>query len=179
MSWMKLIVWWIIFVQTQSDRMSVSLLSKLSCYAVRICGKRHKTVECLSVCLYRRLTAAAAAGGFAVEVGPGCRYRSTAAAAARHAGRVNFSPTVRRSNILVFLVLHWILSTHKPFCVDFTADRAMHSFCLHNFEKHYLSKLCKQNECIAVECAIVNTYGDSDVILFHIYTSWLLPPSCG
>ena len=23
------------------------------------------------------------------------------------------------------------------------------------------------------------TYGDSDVISFHIYASWLSPPSCG
>ena len=24
-----------------------------------------------------------------------------------------------------------------------------------------------------------NTYGDSDVISFHIYASWFSPPSCG
>jgi len=76
------------------------------CYAVQIeYGRRHKTVECPSVCRSRRSTAAAVAGGFAVEVGRGSRYRSVAAAAAaavaQHAGRVNFDPNVRRSNILV------------------------------------------------------------------------------
>ena len=71
----------------------------------------------LSICLLsRRSTAAATCGGFAAEFGRGqersvnsfqrrvpainrhpsssCRF----AAAARHAGRVNFGPTVRRSN---------------------------------------------------------------------------------
>jgi len=42
----------------------------------------------LSVCMSRRPTAAAAAGGLADEVG-----RSIAAAASRHAGRVNFGRT--------------------------------------------------------------------------------------
>jgi len=71
-------------------------------------SKRHKTVECPSarpsVCLSPRSTAAsaAAASGFAAEVGRlYSRYRSIAAAAARHAGRVNFGPTARRSSVLV------------------------------------------------------------------------------
>ena len=38
--------------------------------------------------------------GLLLRSGAGSRYRSIAAAAARHAGRVNFGPTVRRSNIL-------------------------------------------------------------------------------
>jgi len=39
---------------------------------VRILGcKRHETVECPSVCLSHQLTAEAAAGGFAAEVGCG------------------------------------------------------------------------------------------------------------
>ena len=38
-------------------------------YAVRtVYDKRHKTVKCPSVCLSRRSTKAAAAGGFAAEV---------------------------------------------------------------------------------------------------------------
>jgi len=41
-----------------------------------------------------QLTAAAAAGGFAAEVGRGQQIL-------QHAGRVNFGPTVRRSDILV------------------------------------------------------------------------------
>jgi len=41
-------------------------------YAVCIVrGKRHKMVECPFVCLSRRLITAAAAGGFAAEVGRG------------------------------------------------------------------------------------------------------------
>jgi len=62
-----------------------------------------KIVKCPSVRLSRRSTAAAAAGGFAAEVGR--RYRSIAAAASRLAGRVNFGSTVRRSNILVLICL--------------------------------------------------------------------------
>jgi len=62
-------------------------------------GKRHKTVECpsvrLSVCpvdrqQQRRPT------GLLLRSGAGSRHRSIAAAAARHAGRVNFGPTARR-----------------------------------------------------------------------------------
>jgi len=45
-----------------------------------------------SVCLSRRETAAAVAGGYSAEVGTGSRYRSIAAAAARRADRVNIGP---------------------------------------------------------------------------------------
>jgi len=45
-------------------------------YTVRtVCGKRHKTVECPSICLSRRSTAAAV-GGFAAEVGRGQQLSS-------------------------------------------------------------------------------------------------------
>ena len=62
--------------------------------------------ECLSVCLSRRLIAAAAVGGFAAEVRRGQQISidDSTAAAAQHAGRVNFGPTVRRSNILFIVV---------------------------------------------------------------------------
>jgi len=71
----------------------------VSFYTVRIiCGKRHQTVECPSVCLSRRSTAAAAVGGFAAEVGHGQQIVPIDAAVARHAGHVNFGPTVRTSN---------------------------------------------------------------------------------
>ena len=39
--------------------------------------------------------------GLLLRSGAGSRYRSIAAAAARHADRVNSGPTVRGSNILV------------------------------------------------------------------------------
>jgi len=60
-----------------------------------------------SVRLSLRSTAAAAAGGFAARVVRGQQicYRSIAAAAARHTGRVNFGPTVRRSGVLVSTAL--------------------------------------------------------------------------
>ena len=52
----------------------VTVIVVTCCYAVRV-GKRHKLVECRSVRpsvrLSRRLAAAAAAGGFAAEVGRG------------------------------------------------------------------------------------------------------------
>jgi len=68
------------------------------CYAVRIvCGKRYKTVECPSVCLSQRSDSRSR---FAAEVWRGSRYRSIAATAARNAGRVNFGPLVRRSDIV-------------------------------------------------------------------------------
>ena len=55
-----------------------------------------------SVRLSRRSTAVAA--GLLLRSGAGGAYRSLAAAAARHAGRVNFVPTITRSNILVLIV---------------------------------------------------------------------------
>ena len=55
-----------------------------------------------SVCLSRQSTAAAAAGGFAAEVGRSHQiYGSIVAAAARLVGRVNFDTTVTRSNMVV------------------------------------------------------------------------------
>jgi len=76
-------------------------------YAVRtVCGKRLKTVECLSVrlsaCLFfRRSTEAAGPAGLLLRSGAGSRYRSIATASLRNAGSVNFCSTVRRSNMLV------------------------------------------------------------------------------
>ena len=57
---------------------------------------------CPSVLLLsRQSTAASAAGGFAAEVGRGQQIdRSIAVAAARHVGRINFGPMLRRSDIL-------------------------------------------------------------------------------
>jgi len=49
-----------------------------------------------SVCLSHRSTAAVAAGGFAAEVGSK-RYQLIAAAAVRHAGRVNFAKEVKHN----------------------------------------------------------------------------------
>jgi len=65
-------------------------------------GNRHRTLKCPSVCLSHQLIAAAAIGGFAAEVELGVhnRYRSIAASAARHTGRVNSDPTLGRSNML-------------------------------------------------------------------------------
>jgi len=54
------------------------------------------------------LTAAAATGGFAAEVGRGQQV-SIADAAAGRAGRVNFGPTVRRPSILILLLFVSIL----------------------------------------------------------------------
>ena len=84
-------------------------------YAVRIvCGSvlKRSSVSpsvCLSVCLSHRSTAAATCGVL-LSSGAGCGYRVPAIkrhlspssrfpAATRHVGRVNFGPTVRRSNI--------------------------------------------------------------------------------
>ena len=63
----------------------------------------------LSVCPIDRQQQRQAAGGFgfAAEAGHGqrrSRYRSTAAAAVRHADRENFGQSVRRSNALVGFV---------------------------------------------------------------------------
>ena len=79
---------------------------RLPYYAVRIVyGKRHETAECPSVRLplcpvdrqQQRLPA-----DLLLRSGACRRYRTiAAAAAARHAGRVNSGPTVRRSNVLV------------------------------------------------------------------------------
>jgi len=69
-------------------------------YAVHIaCGKRHKTVECpsvhQSVCLSHRWPE-----GLLLRSGAGTQHiQNKAAASPRHAGRVNFGPTVRRSNV--------------------------------------------------------------------------------
>ena len=63
-------------------------------------GSMKRSSVRLSVSLSRRSTAATAIGGFAAERFAGRRYRSIAAAAARHVGRVNRGPGVRRSNIL-------------------------------------------------------------------------------
>jgi len=64
-------------------------------------GMRHNAVECPSLRLAHRSTAAAARR-FAAEVGRNSRdrYQSIAAAAARLADRVNFRSTTRSSNIL-------------------------------------------------------------------------------
>ena len=45
-----------------------------------------------------------------LRTGAGSRYRSIAAAAARHAGRVNVGATVRRSNILVYVFIRFALT---------------------------------------------------------------------
>ena len=66
-------------------------------YAVHtVCGKRHRTIECPSVCLSVCLSVPSifsSSGGLRV-CGRG-RVR------ARHADRVNFGPTGRRSSVLV------------------------------------------------------------------------------
>jgi len=60
------------------------------------------SVVSVSVRLSSRSTASAAAGGFAAEVGRRQQISlDSSDAAARHAGRVNFGPTVRRSNTVV------------------------------------------------------------------------------
>jgi len=74
-------------------------------YAVRVvCGKQHKTVACPSfrpsVCPVDRQQQRQPTG-LLLRSGAGRRYQLRAAATARHADRVNFSQTVRRSNILV------------------------------------------------------------------------------
>jgi len=61
--------------------------------------------------LSRLSTTAAAAGGFAAE-----RWRVLAAAAARRAGRINSGPTVRRSNILIAVLVHGYCSHSYPGC---------------------------------------------------------------
>ena len=74
-------------------------------YAVCICGaiKRSSVRPSVrpSVRMSRRSPAAARLAGLLLRSGAGSRYRSIAAAAVRHAARVNFSPTVSRSVILV------------------------------------------------------------------------------
>ena len=61
-------------------------------------------------------------------MGAGSRYRSITAAAARHAGRVNFGPTVRRSNLLVFsrvateLTARWTLHGTVVLVLCFLGD---------------------------------------------------------
>ena len=70
-------------------------------------------VNCLyfstSVCLYRGSTAAAAAGGFAAEVGS--TQAADIDAAARHAGHVNFGTTIRWSNM--YSVLGYYSDSYK------------------------------------------------------------------
>ena len=72
-----------------------------------------------SVCLSRRSTAAAAAGGFAAEVGRGSRYRSIAAAAARYAGRVNIGPTARRCTSFTLIDDERFFVTFETFSLIF------------------------------------------------------------
>ena len=69
-------------------------------------GTRHKTVECRTVCQSCRLTARRLAR-FDAKVG-------------RHAGSVNFAPTVRMSNVLVIIIqlLLFQLLTSKSGCIN-------------------------------------------------------------
>jgi len=48
--------------------------------------------------------------------GAGSIYRSITAAAARHAGRVCFGPTVRRLNILVVVVVVVVVCVTRALC---------------------------------------------------------------
>ena len=72
-------------------------------------SKRHKTVECPSVrpsvCLsldpQRHQQQQQRPADLLLRSDAYSRYRLIAAAAARHAGRVNFGPTARRSSVLV------------------------------------------------------------------------------
>jgi len=75
---------------------------RLSYYAVRVvCGKRHTTVECPSVCPFV-CPVDQQQHGLLLRSGAGSGHRwIAAAAAAGHAGRVNFGPSLRRSDILV------------------------------------------------------------------------------
>ena len=72
---------------------------------MRLASMKRSSV-CPSVLLLsRQSTAASAAGGFAAEVGRGQQIdRSIAVAAARHVGRINFGPMLRRSDILAISV---------------------------------------------------------------------------
>ena len=88
-----------------SRRVSCFHLSPLfSSLSVHV-GRRHKTIELPSVCLSRRSTATAAAGGFAAEVGRRQQISIDSCCSARLAGRVNIRPTARRSSILVSTIL--------------------------------------------------------------------------
>ena len=58
--------------------------------------------------------------GLLLRSGARSRYRPIPAAAARHVGRVNFGPTLRRSNILVHL--HWTTWTSKVGLISATQD---------------------------------------------------------
>jgi len=74
-------------------------------YAVHIVrGHRHNTVEypsvCPSVCPVDQQQQQRQAG-LSLRSGASSRYQLIAAANARHAGRVNVDPTVKRSNIVV------------------------------------------------------------------------------
>ena len=46
----------------------------------------------------------------------------------------------------------------------------------HSARRKYFATYCKTKRYS--DEWTVYTYGDSDVILFHIYASWFLPPSC-
>jgi len=73
---------------------------------VGLCGRpeRHKkrSSVCPSVCPVDRQQRRPA--GLLLRTDTGSRYRSTAAGVARHAGRVNFGLTVRRSFFFFFTV---------------------------------------------------------------------------
>ena len=73
---------------TRLPSCAVSVIKRLS-VRLAVCPVRR------FVRLSHRSTAARADGGFAAEVGRGSKCRPIAAAAARHAGRVNFGPTVK------------------------------------------------------------------------------------
>ena len=92
-----------------SEPESSTLTTRCRCtqryYAIRIaCGsviKRssvHPSVR-PSICPVNRQQQRRPAG-LLLRSGAGSRHRSIAAAVARHAGRANFGPTLRRSNIL-------------------------------------------------------------------------------
>jgi len=95
-------------------RPTIAIITRSAYYAVSVV-KRSSVRP--SVCLSRWSTAAAAAVGFAAEVGRGQQILiDEAAAAARHAGRVNFvGSTVRRSNILVRSIWFFLVIRHTHY----------------------------------------------------------------
>jgi len=81
----------VITLDTRSALYAVSVIKTVECPSVRLSAPP-------SVCSVDRQQQRRPAG-LLLRSGAGSRYRSIAAAATRHAGCVNFGPTVRRSNI--------------------------------------------------------------------------------